>query len=201
VNLYRSDHPWNVASRWIYANVTEETLIASEQWDDSLPTTMVVDGKLRRRNEYESDQLTWLTGPDELDAEVKLERNLDLLEQAEYVTVMSNRIYGVLPRLPQRYPLSSQVHQHLFDGTLGYQPVFANVRTPNLMGFHLKPDAFIWPDLQPPALVQDYLAGLQGFDGGRFDESFTVYDQPLVIVFQNVERKTAGEMRHFFSAD
>ena len=201
VNMYSEEHPWNIASHWIYDNAARRTLIAGEQWDDSLPTTMMIDGKLRRRIEYQDDQLTWLTGPDERDNEDKLTQNLNLLEQAEYVTVMSNRIYGVVPRLPERYPLSSQVSQLLFDGTLGYEPVFVNTRLPNLLGIHLKPDSFSWPGLQPPQLVEEYLNGKVGFNGGRFDESFTVYDQPLVIVFRNIEGKTAAEMRQYFNID
>jgi hypothetical protein len=201
VNIYGSEHPWNAASRWIYANVDGNALFAGEQWDDSLPTTMAVDGQLRRQREYDHDQLTWLTGPDEQDSKKKLDRNLDLLQRADYVTIVSNRIYGVVPRLEQRYPLSSQFHQLLFDGTLGYQPVFVNTRSPNLLGLHLKPDSFAWPDLQPPLLVAEYLDNLPGANGGRFDESFTVYDQPLVIIFENIEGKTAGEMRQYFSTD
>jgi hypothetical protein len=201
INIYDDDHPWNNASRWVYANVEQGTLIASEQWDDSLPTSMLVDGRLRRHNEYEDEQLTWLTGPDGKDTEKKLLNNLDLLERAEYVTIMSNRIYGVVPRLQQRYPLSNEFHQLLFDGTLGYEPVFVNTRTPNLFGLHLKPDSFVWPAVQPPPMVETYLSGLPGFSGGRFDESFTVYDQPLVIIFHNVEGKTAEEMRQHFSVE
>ena len=75
-NIYRAEHPWTLASRWVYENVPAGTLLASEQWDDSLPTSMDIDGELRRRAEYADVQLTWLTGPDELDNEAKLEKNL-----------------------------------------------------------------------------------------------------------------------------
>jgi len=198
LNIYSVDHPWDEASRWIYANVPAGTLIASEQWDDSLPTTMLVDDQLRRRMEYRDVQLTWLTGPDDLDNEVKLEKNLARLEQAEYVTLMSNRVYGVVPRTEDRYKLSHVAHQLLFDGILGFEPVYANTRMPNLFGVHLLPDSFVWPDLQPSPEVAAYLAGFPGLNGGRFDESFTVYDQPLVMIFRNVEHQSAGEMRKQF---
>lgn len=198
VNLYGADHPWNVASRWVYENVPPGALLASEQWDDALPTTLVVDGQLRRRSEYRDEQLTWLTGPDGSDDAEKLAENLDLLARADYVTLLSNRVYGVIPRLPQRYPLSGPYYQLLFDGSLGYEPVFVNTRAPNLFGVHLLPDPFAWPGLRPPPAVAAYLAALAGIDGGRFDESFTVYDQPLVMVFKNVERKTAAEMAEYF---
>ena len=201
VNIYDSDHPWNIASRWVYANVKGGTLIASEQWDDSLPTSMYVDGRYRRRAEYKDEQLTWLTSPDARDTEEKLARNLDLLQRAEYVTILSNRVYGVVPRQPERYPLSSQFHQLLFDGSLGYEPVFTTTRTPHLFGLHLKPDSFIWPALQPPPFVEAYLSAMPGISGGRFDESFTVYDQPLVTIFRKVENKTAAEMAQHFSLE
>ncbi len=198
VNIYNVDHPWDSASRWVYANLPAGTFIVSEQWDDALPTTMLLEGRLRRRSEYADAELTWLTGPDEQDSERKLAANLQLLSQAEYVTVLSNRVYGVVPRLPERYPLSSQYHQLLFAGELGYAPVYAATRMPNLWGFHVYPDSFVWPGLRPSPFVADYLAGFEGVNNGRFDESFTVYDQPLVMIFKNVEGKTAAEMQRLF---
>ena len=201
INIYDSDHPWNIASRWVYANAAPGSLIAGEQWDDSLPTSMMVDGRQRRRLEFEHEQLTWLTYPDERDTQQRLEQNLDLLARADYVTILSNRVYGVVPRQPERYPLSSQFHQLLFDGSLGYEPVFVNTRTPRLFGLHLKPDPFAWAGLQPPSLVADTMADLTGINGGRFDESFTVYDQPLVIIFENVEQQTAAELAGQFTIE
>jgi hypothetical protein len=198
MNIYNSDHPWDEASRWVYANIPPGTLIASEQWDDSLPTTMAIEGRFRRRGEYKDQQLTWLTGPDAADNEAKMEKNLALLEQAEYVTLLSNRVYGVVPRIEERYPLSHVYHQLLFDGALGFEPVYVNTRTPGIFGMHILPDSFIWPDLQAPQEVVDYLEEFPGFSGGRFDESFTVYDQPLVMIFKKVESKTAAEMRLYF---
>ncbi len=194
VQFYASDHPWDVASRWVYENIEPGTLIASEQWDDALPTTLPVNGELRRRGEYENEELTWLTGPDAYDTEAKLAQNLDLLARAEYVTVLSNRVYGVVPRLDERYPLSSQYHQLLFDGELGYEPVFVQTRTPNLLGLALLPDSFGWPGLTPPADVAAHLDATPHLNGGRFDESFTVYDQPLVMVFENVGGLDSAEM-------
>jgi 4-amino-4-deoxy-L-arabinose transferase-like glycosyltransferase len=201
VNLYSQPHPWVAASEWIFDNVEPGTMILSEQWDDTLPASLAVNGELRRRAEYVDQSLTWLSGMGERDDEAKLAENLDLLAEAEYLTLASNRVYGVVPRLPDQYSISSQYHQLLFDGSLGYEPVFVATRTPHLAGFHLIPDTFGWPGLRPPALVADFLDSLSGVSGGRADESFTVYDQPLTIIFQNVEHKTAGEMMHLFSLE
>ncbi len=201
VNMVSQPHPWNVASEWIYRQVQPGALILSEQWDDSLPSTMLVDGRARYRSEYPNAELTWLTGPDELDNETKLARNLELLAEADYLTLTSNRVYGVVPRLPQRYPLSSQYHQLLLDGKLGYEPVLVVDRAPNLAGIYLRADTFGWPGLRPSPAITAYLNQSPTLNGGRADESFIVYDQPLTIVFENVAGLTAEEMMALFKAD
>ena len=198
VGIYGQPHPWTSASQWIYANVEPGALILSEQWDDALPVSMTFDGEYRRRSEYRDEQLTWLTGTGSKDDVSKLESNLKSLAEAEFLTLVSNRTYGVVPRLPELYPLASQYYQLLFDGALGYEAVAVFGRFPNLAGVHLKPDTFGWPRLRPPALVAEYLDGVTGLTLGRADESFTVYDQPLTIIFKNTEGMTAEEMLPLF---
>ena len=82
----------------------------------------------------------------------------------------------------------------LFDGQLGYEVTYASTRMPNLAGLYLKPDAFSWAGLEAPEVVSSLLDRLPGVNLGRFDESFTVYDQPLVIVFANTGKLTFEEM-------
>ncbi len=198
VNMYGQPHPWAEASRWVFANLPPGTLILSERWDDSLPSNMVIDGRSRFRREYENEELTWLIRTGRLDNEEKLVQNLSLLAEADYLVIMSNRVYGVVPRLPERYPLSGQYHQLLFDGALGYEPVAVFGRFPHLGNFHLIPDHFGWPGLTPPTAVADTLDQHPGLSLGRADESFTVYDQPLTIIFHKVEPLTVEEMRGLF---
>ncbi len=199
VAIYGEEHPWNAASRWIYEEVPPGALILSEQWDDYLPATMTIDDGLRLRNEYSNAELTWLSLPDAADDENKLAANLDLLADADYLTVLSNRVYGVVPRLPGRYPISSQYHQLLFDGTLGYELVWVGDRAPHLLGLSLAAETFGRPTVRPPAGVTDYLAGRPSFSFGRADESFIVYDQPLTMIFRNTGKLTAGQMRDVFA--
>jgi hypothetical protein len=201
VRMYQQPHPWTAASQWIYENVEPRRLILSEQWDVALPVSMVVKGEQKRRSQYKDAELTWLTQPDEQDDVAKLEANLSLLAAADHLTLASNRVYGVVPRLPHRYPISSQYYQLLFDGARGYEVVAVYGRFPDFFGWYLKPDTFGWPDLRPPVAVADYLADLPGVDGGRADESFTVYDQPLTIIFENVAGKTSEEMRRLFEIE
>lgn len=198
VNLYQQPHPWLAGSVWIYENVPANSLILSEQWDDALPTSLQIDGEWRRRAEYQQAELTWLTGADANDNLAKLEANLEQLAAADYVTIVSNRSYGVLPQLHGRYPLSGQYHQLLFEGSLGYEAVYANGRAPQLGRWSLQPDYFTGPGLQPPALVQAAWGPVTAVNGGRVDESFTVYDQPLLIIFKNTGQLTAAQMKEQF---
>ncbi|MCL4261907.1 MAG: phospholipid carrier-dependent glycosyltransferase [Anaerolineae bacterium] len=199
VNMYRQPHPWLAGSAWVYENIPPGALILSEQWDDALPSTMLLDGVPRLRSEYRNEELTWLTGADEADDEAKLERNLARLAAGDYLTIMSNRVYGVAPRLNGRYPLSGQYHQLLFDGSLGYEPVYVTTRMPTLFGIRLYADRFSWPGLTPPDEVETLLVAHPTLNLGRADESFTVYDQPLLIIFQNTGHLTAEEMRELFT--
>ncbi len=198
VQMYRQEHPWIAASRWLFRNAPAQALILSEQWDEGLPSSLEVDGEFRSRFEYEADELTWLTGADQLDNRDKLAENLERLAGADFVVLSSNRVYGVAPRLPERYPLTSQYHQLLFDGDLGYELVYVSGRFPTIGGVRIKPDTFSWPDLEPPPLVAQFLAEQSGLSLGRVDESFVVYDQPLTMIFANTGRLSAGEMEALF---
>lgn len=198
-NMYQTPHPWLAASQWIYENLAEDTLILSEQWDDHLPSSMFLpDGTYRRRAEYANDELTWLTRADEKDTVEKLEANVAHLVEADYLVITSNRIYGVVPRLPERYSLSSQYHQLLFDGSLGYEPIFIADRAPNLWGWRLQAETFAVAGLEPPTAVSDHLANQRSINMGQTDESFTVYDQPLTIIFEKQTILSEEEMIALF---
>lgn len=198
-NMYRQPHPWLAASAWIYENIPTGTLIVNEQWDDSLPSSMyLADGSYRRRSEYKNDELTWLSKADEEDDRDKLVKNLTLLAETEYLVITSNRIYGVVPRLPERYPLSSQYHQLLFNGTLGFEPLYIVDRAPNVWGWTLLPETFTTAGLTPPEDVRQFLDGRRTLNMGQTDESFTVYDQPLTIIFQKQRDLSMEEMLALF---
>ncbi len=198
VNLYATPHPWLQVSRWVYANAPPGALILTEQWDHRLPSSLVINGQYHPLSVYTYDSLTWLSGADDLDDETKLLANLNRLAAGDYQIVASNRVYGVTPLLPERYPLSSQFYPALFDGSLGYELAYVAQRGPHLNGYYLKPDTFGRPGLTPPAGVAVALHNLPGLDWGFVDESFTVYDQPLAMVFENVGRFSAETLLSHF---
>ncbi|MGD8807439.1 MAG: hypothetical protein PVH65_16415, partial [Chloroflexota bacterium] len=140
----------------------------------------------------------WLSGTEADDNQEKLTENLSLVAESDYLVLASNRNYGVIPRLTERYPLSSQFYRMLFEGQLGFEAVHVVDRHPNLLGASLIPDSFGWPGLTPPPAVTAYLGQGVVLPMGRFDESFTVYDQPLVIIFKNTGRLTSQQLLQQF---
>lgn len=200
-NMYSLPHPWVSASAWLHQNALPGSLILDEKWDEALPSSVDVDGELRSRYRFEGATLDWLDGVGRRDDLEKLSDNLALLAGADYVTLASNRGYGVAGRLPELYPLSSQYYHLLFAGALGYEPVYVSGRSPHLGALSLWPDRFDHAGITPPPPVRAFLQAVPRLSLGYADESFTVYDQPLVIVFANTGHLSAEEMLDLFELD
>jgi hypothetical protein len=198
MNMYRQPHPWVMASQWLYREAQAGSNILSEMWDDRLPDNVEVDGQRMGRDVFELADVNWLSGTEEQDSLEKLSANLALVADSDYLVLASNRNYGVIPRLTTRYPLSSQYYELLLDGQLGFEVVYVNSRQPNLLGISLVGDSFEWPGVTAPPAVEAYLSQGAGLPMGRFDESFTVYDQPLVIIFENTERLSVEQLLERF---
>ncbi len=159
--VYNDTHPWIKASRWIYANIPDDSTIAWEQWDDSLPYDLPEPNSSRGRYRF----IDW--GPFEEDTAEKFERLKATLRQADVLVLSSNRIYGAVDNLPERYPMTNRYYQLLFDGQLGYELALEQVNSPRLFGIAI--------------------------DDRNADESFTLYDHPRVLVFQKVRELSDAE--------
>ncbi len=153
------------ASRWIYRNLPAGAGITYEVWDDPLPLN--VDGQLAHMtfNQVRMD-LYWEDVPE------KREALYEWLEQADYIALSSNRLYGSIPRLPMRYPMTTCYYEALFSGELGYDRLVTFTSRPRLFGIELVDD--------------------------DADESFTVYDHPQVIIFQKRADFSVDKVRALF---
>jgi hypothetical protein len=190
LNVYRGEHPWLKLSRWIYENAPPGASIAYEEWDHHLPVTLYQDGVLRWPGEYQQAALDLYAA----DAPTKLYALLEQLAASDYLVIASNRLHGSVGRWPERYPLTSRYYQLLFGGELGYRLVSVPgvERYPRLGPVALlADDPLAPPERDPPAPLVLRL--------GRADESWSVYDHPCPLLFQNVERLTVGQMELFFA--
>ena len=145
-------------------------------WDDGLP--LRIDGYDGYGGIYQPGLNFEMYWDDNAD---KFQRFVTTLDQADYIFITSSRQWGSIPRVPERYPLSSAYYRYLlgcppeqdivwcyttaregtFRGSLGFELVKVFDSSPRIGSF----------------VINDQFA----------EEAFTVYDHPKVFIF----RKTA----------
>ncbi len=190
-SIYARPHPWLQISQWIYSNVPAGATIATEAWDDSLPDPIRVGGKEFDPSQYQIKQLPMY----DTDDTSKVQTVVDTLVASDYVVLASQRLYATIPRLPRRYPVSSRYYELLFSGQLGFMPVALEQNDPSLGPILIHADTFRDAHLPVPDLLTNALAGRWVWDWGKADESFTVYDHPMPIVFVKIRTLSADELR------
>ena len=175
--VYEREHPAIRTARWINANAPKGSVILKEHWEEGIPG-------LRG---YEVRELPLYND----DTETKLSRIAGELAGADYVVFYSNRLYGTIPRLPDRYPFSGEYYRLLFSGDLGYELADVQTSYAGLAGVTFVDDTLTRPGVpKPNRLVSGASDGLV-LNMGFADESFTVYDHPMTLVFENRGRHTA----------
>ena len=152
--IYTKPHTRVTASEWLYANVSDSQIIGTEYWDDALPLQGVVPA-IPRKNDILLDLYAD-------DTPAKREHMIQWMDQVDYIVLSSNRLYDSIPRLPSRYPLTTQYYQWLFDGQLGFELVEEFTSYPQFL------NVVIYDD--------------------NAEEAFSVYDHPKVTIF----KKTAA---------
>lgn len=194
MNIYRHEHTWVRATHWICAHYAPRRAIMVESWDDPLPL-LQGQGELRCSTGH---SFQFFEAHDE-DSREKLEMLLDLLTRSDYVSLSSNRLYNALPRLSDRFPLTTRYYELLLSGQLGFELVHYEETQPSLWGVTLADDTFHNPDLPVPALIaQSESKGLR-INLGRADESFTVYDHPKPLIFERTSAPSRDELYALFA--
>jgi hypothetical protein len=173
--IYSEPHSWIVASEWIYEHVPAGSTLTVEEWDTALPLPLHLDGQQRRIEEYDVRRLPLYDEPDGVDKWVTIAADL---AESDYLIIASRRLYGSIPRQPQRYPVATRYYQQLFTGELGFELAREFTRGPDWLNPRLPP----LPD-PAPALLHP-------------DESYVVYDHPRALVFRNTGRLEANEILH-----
>ncbi|MDO9122626.1 MAG: DUF2298 domain-containing protein, partial [Anaerolineaceae bacterium] len=129
------------------------------------------------------------------DTPEKREKMIDILNKSEFIVIPSNRSYDAMPRLPNRYPLTTMYYQELFDcaGCIGddleNKAYGLNTGFLSPLGFDLVATFVSNPSVGPFQL-NDQSA----------DESFTVYDHPKVFVFKKSADFSIEHVKEIFNA-
>ncbi|HEY3083461.1 MAG TPA: DUF2298 domain-containing protein [Chloroflexota bacterium] len=194
--VYAGEHPAVEASRWIYNNVPRGSTLAKEHWEEGFPVAVQdVDDPRRQLDPgvfgYREVELALYENDDER----KLQHISSTLARTDYVLFFSNRLYGTIPRLPERYPLTKRYYQMLFGEQLGFQLVAEFTRYPEVGGVALIDDTLTDPGLPEPPLHASHVTAPVKLNLGRADESFSVYDHPKVLIFRKTRPITEAQYR------
>src|SRR5207253_1272950 len=121
-------------------------------WDDPLPLPLEPKSYL--------GELLPVFDPDTPEKWNKID---SLLHVGNYLILSSNRGWGSIPTVPEKYPRMTQFYKELFAGRLGYKKVAEFTSYPSLA----------------------YLGIPITFPDDWAEESFTVYDHPKVMIFKH----------------
>ena len=157
--IYRRPLTRVTASEWMYDNIPPGNVIANEHWDDPLPL------RIQGKDAFGSYGFKGLsTSSDGLmqmyaeDVPEKRELFYQWLNEADYIVLSSNRLWGSIPRLAMRYPMTTLYYKLLFEGKLGFEQVLRVTSFPTIFG--------------------------NEFDDTQAEEAFSIYDHPEVRVFR-----------------
>ena len=142
VSIYSGEHPAQNVSKWLDENAPTGSLVLQEHWEEGIPH---VPGLYYDRLELYNH-----------DSREKFDQIAMQLADAEYLVLFSNRLYGTIPRLPERYPNSTRYYEALFDGSLGYELVHSADKTASFLGVAYDDDPFARvnfsaADYEPPS--------------------------------------------------
>lgn len=154
ISIYFYPHSRVQASRWIEKHVPEGSIILGEYWDDPLPistgTSPAPSYTVRLLNVFDQD------------GKEKWDKLSDELAGGDYYVLSSNRAWGSIMPLPEKYPRMSAFYEDLFSGKTSYQKVAEFTSYPSLR----------------------YLGIPIDFPDHWAEEAFTVYDHPQVLIFK-----------------
>ncbi len=153
IQIYTRPHTRILASKWIYENIPPGSTLSCEYWDDCLPLSFVKQDSAI----FFKTETLHLFEPDTPEKWEKINRQL---EKIDYLILSSNRLWGTIPKVPEKYPITSEFYQKLFAEELQFNKVAEFTSYPTVPILNLS--------------INDLSA----------EETFTVYDHPKVIIFK-----------------
>ena len=181
VSIYKTEHPGVQASAWLNENApTGANVLTDNHWDEGFPNLGRFNLDLLRMHEGDTLQ--------------KLGQVSSQLASADYIISYSNRPWGSIVRVPERYPYSAAYYRALFSGELGFELVRGFTRYPTFAGVSFVHDPFTVAGVERPESVPGVDTGALALELGYADENVVNYDHPLALVWQNAERLSEEEI-------
>lgn len=153
ISIYLNPHSRITASEWIYENIPPGSSIAWEVWDDPLPLRLSGFS-----NNYQFIELK----PFDYDTADKITEFTRSLDNTDYYILSSNRAWGSIPTVPDKYPYMTKFYSDLFNDKTNFRKIA---------------EFSSYPSLRYIGIPIDFIDELS-------EEAFTVYDHPKVIIFK-----------------
>jgi len=188
MSVYAGPHPLKDTSFWLRDNAVPGSVVVQEHWEEGIPH--VPGLRIYERAELYNDE-----------SPQKFIQLSERLAGADYFVLLSNRLYATIPRLPERYPVTTQFYEELFSGGLGYELAHASGRYVGGLGVDYYEDPFARVDFAAPRSFDQPSGGLFTAGFGWADESFSVYEHPQTFIFENVGGLSPEQFREVIGAD
>ncbi len=153
LSIYVTPNTRIKASHWLHQHVPDNGTILIEHWDDPLPLSMP-----QYKKNFVQQELP-VFNPD---TARKWEKMTKYLQKGDYYLLSSNRAWGSITQVPDKYPSMSSYYQDLLANKTDYKKVAEFTSYPSLRYLGI------------PLEIKDDQA----------EEAFTVYDHPKVMVFK-----------------
>lgn len=187
LSIYTRPHSRVQASQWIYQNIPADSKITNEYWDDPLPLNF----SSRYFSDYKNNMLP-LYDPDTNEKWNQLD---PIIKNADYIIMSSNRLWGSIPQVPDKYPLTTKFYQELFDEKNNFKKVveinsYPGINLPFMKKcIYIGPTNFPYKDKKNTWFYIDNYCQYPGIflRDDTAEEAFTVYDHPKVLIYKNLK--------------
>ncbi|MBP8997714.1 MAG: hypothetical protein KBG10_05455 [Anaerolineaceae bacterium] len=172
----------------IYNSITA----IESSWDDALPVNLYGYNTFGFQDGIYGNHLNLELYWDD-DAE-KLERLTSALDQTDAIFISSNRQWGTIPRVPERYPLTTEYYRALIGCPAEKDLLWCySVAKPGMftgeLGFELA-----------AVFQNDPQIGNWRINDQFAEEAFTVYDHPKVLIFRKTTAYDGEQVKKILGA-
>ncbi|MBN32434.1 MAG: hypothetical protein CL906_00750 [Dehalococcoidia bacterium] len=177
MQIYSGDHESINAGKFIDKEFEEGSVLLKEHWDEALKTNKIYITK--ELNLYDNDSTS------------KARNLANLLSSSDGIYLTTKRLISTIPRLEERYPLTTNYYRKLFSEDLGYKLIRSNIISPSSLGFTYNSNPF---SRIKNIDFNSYEKNDFGINLGWTDESFSAYDHPETFIFKNTKKLSSDEI-------
>ena len=162
-------------------------VIANENWDEGLPFRMRGLDPFGQLYTGITNEVRWYDVPE------KVDMFMNVLTQADYLILPSQRGIWSVCRIPRTYPMTMAYYQALFDGSLGFK-LAGEFQRPIQIGPWYISDLAGTISTEMPELPVVNLSSWAA------EEAFSIYDHPPVWIFEKTDDFSEEKLREFLES-